>query len=841
LLLRGQTRFAWLDPSEPSRHSFSSAGATTPLLLVRIYPDDIHVDGHDPLLTDAEQRWQEEFRRRVDAGRDLIHFVDAWAELIARVGPRRAAWIAHTSRGPRGAPAADRLGRPPRAALQPDRWFAIARTMAGTYTGRSRIVGERLLVAPDATAIGSTTTAVAGEALAWLTDFNTALDVGMALRIQFPVGPPPQVERLLVVGACTSLDPGRSATAVAGLLDAHHYTHGVSLLPPGAPTNSTPEQRAAVARAPSAREVWDVEGDMFPLVSPPRTLVDTPGCDGQLAAQLLGIAQATFAHVAGADGLTALAGRELRFLLSRAALPHVRRLLGTNVAETDWNFAEAVFVGGPGALGPLPTLRIGNQPYGILPVGLWSGADQDIAASPERGRLLALLGRLRSEIFEPAASRVARVGQVGSDPAVTLLDILQTDGVARALRLRPALAPDVSNALTFDRRTARVLAGIRSEVEDLLARLGAANPHPPLVDLTHLDAGAPVRRTLVEADGATGVERFLEYLRIASLSVPLGLFSLYDLAIGNYSQVGGRPTPFLFALARLALLTAADEAARSMLSGIVDPAWEAAWDADTSDAAGSATPLYSLADKLVYRWPDPSGTGVHVWLTSNTPPVEANPFIAVRSAIRSLAAPYPVTPGARTHDPRIVDAVLRAELGMLTHRLDAWYTALATYRIWAARGSRATGLAIGGFGVLEGIAPAPLSVVPPSITLPASVRGPVFADANNAGFVHTPSATHAATAAVLRSAHLAHHALATDPRRREAFAIQLSSRRVRSALDIVDGLRDGQPLGALLGYRIERSLLAANPRAIAIARHAAPLVAKQAAHIDAAGRSRRRH
>ena len=38
------------------------------------------------------------------------------------------------------------------------------------------------------------------------------------------------------------------------------------------------------------------------------------------------------------------------------------------------------------------------------------------------------------------------------------------------------------------------------------------------------------------------------------------------------------------------------------------------------------------------------------------------------------------------------------------------------------------------------------------------------------------------------------------------FAIELSSRRVREASRLLDGVRQGQPLGALLGYRVERRL-----------------------------------
>ena len=54
---------------------------------------------------------------------------------------------------------------------------------------------------------------------------------------------------------------------------------------------------------------------------------------------------------------------------------------------------------------------------------------------------------------------------------------------------------------------------------------------------------------------------------------------------------------------------------------------------------------------------------------------------------------------------------------------------------------------------------------------------------------------------MLRSAYLA-----TPPAEREGLAVNLSSRRVRLALDLIEGMRNGQGLAALLGYRLERGL-----------------------------------
>ena len=55
---------------------------------------------------------------------------------------------------------------------------------------------------------------------------------------------------------------------------------------------------------------------------------------------------------------------------------------------------------------------------------------------------------------------------------------------------------------------------------------------------------------------------------------------------------------------------------------------------------------------------------------------------------------------------------------------------------------------------------------------------------------------------VLASAYLSHQ----NDGQASPFAIDLSSERVRTARWLIDGVRQGQPLAALLGYRLERAL-----------------------------------
>jgi len=153
-------------------------------------------------------------------------------------------------------------------------------------------------------------------------------------------------------------------------------------------------------------------------------------------------------------------------------------------------------------------------------------------------------------------------------------------------------------------------------------------------------------------------------------------------------------------------------------------------------------------------------------------------------------------------------------LDLASHRLDAWVSAQATRRLATLRTRRPLGVRLGGYGVLEDVRPA------------------TAAQAASHGYIHAPSLGQAATAAVLRSGHLAHVGGPDEP-----LALDLSSRRVRLALALLDGVRAGQPLGALLGYRLERGLHEDHrelvlDRYIAALRALAPLDAIAAAEHD---------
>jgi hypothetical protein len=77
-------------------------------------------------------------------------------------------------------------------------------------------------------------------------------------------------------------------------------------------------------------------------------------------------------------------------------------------------------------------------------------------------------------------------------------------------------------------------------------------------------------------------------------------------------------------------------------------------------------------------------------------------------------------------------------------------------------------------------------------------------DPDNQGYIHAPSINHATTAAVLRAGYESHKLNTGSPE--NALALNISSERVRKALYYLEGVNNGQEIGALLGYQFERGL-----------------------------------
>src|ERR1700761_597294 len=201
-------------------------------LWLRVYPDDIHINSFEPALTADEQAARKTYLALSTT--DTVDRQAAFAALARQFGPERAAWI--TSANPSSATKASDWTLAPYTNVLPERWIVIG--YQGDTPGQLLTIGppiqDSLAVGPDPNAA----TLTGDPGMKWINDFPTAIAAGMGFRIKLTPAQQKGFTRLLVVGLRSTLSPADSAARLAELLQAHHYTDGLELLPNNTPTNN---------------------------------------------------------------------------------------------------------------------------------------------------------------------------------------------------------------------------------------------------------------------------------------------------------------------------------------------------------------------------------------------------------------------------------------------------------------------------------------------------------------------------------------------------------------------------------------------------------------------------
>jgi len=383
-------------------------------LLVRVYPDAMHVDSFEPELTDAELTWGRHFWEQTwAAGKsDAAGRRSAWAQLAEHFGEQRAAWIAQTltpmnleqlpkTSGTTRTPTFPELPRhdaaftrPPYARALPDYWIALG-YVAGSciFAQPSNSIYNPLAAGPSPASGMGPGMKTDDPGAAWLVDFDWALKAGMGLRIPYALPPEAggKLDLLLVVGVKSST-PAQGQAQLEELVRAHHHSDGIAFVPVGTPSNNTSDTASGFDSSdPGYEDSFRIE-----LGDAPATTVT--GSNRHVMARAFGVNDGVFVHVAGADGTDQLDAADVNkalwkdtwgyFLQTLMAGPGSPLSVDVVAAASD-HFARYVR-----ASGPLPALRIGSQPYGVLPVvsldRLYARGGQSLEA-----RLAALLYHLR--------------------------------------------------------------------------------------------------------------------------------------------------------------------------------------------------------------------------------------------------------------------------------------------------------------------------------------------------------------------------------------------------------------------------------------------------------------
>ncbi|MCA0454431.1 MAG: hypothetical protein LCI00_10690 [Chloroflexi bacterium] len=705
---------------------------------------------------------------------------------------------------------------------------------------------------------------VVGEEMKWVVDFDRALEVGMAFKINLKQWTDIEwqrgLSRMMVIGVRLSGGAAGGKTLLEGLIHNHHYSNkGFSLLPQGSATNNTEAEGTPFSRSEDPDDTFDnyVQGNVFFNVETDPMLKK----DGQWLAEALGVSYDTLMNIPSTDQTDQAEALAMNTALYPATLGYMLRtmlkpgLTWDQVDDVRWFFRNYV-----SGRGQVPAIRIGGQPYGILPTTAyskikWFGSDRlphapgsIESARPFLVKLYDILGKLQP-FWAQALGSVAHVDAESADDAhKLLLSILGLHPSSVDYYSRVAHgANHLYNVMNLQGQGQQFIKAYQSirfvdngidiatadQTRILLNILGY--PHEADPDILELI----FNRTAQKLKGAVIDDRPLsEMLRIRDYALPKAagdpkrnyLEWLVDAASTSFETLrleagfidNKAPTALLYLVMRYAMMQSYWKTTidyhRSIASNVAFDVEAARSEPQFINISQSAkvsesrfTPMYAQVagvtdpnipnDTLVNAIPRHLRTH---WQTRHL------------SEIIDSAAALANIPTAR------LERLFAEHIDLCSYRLDAWQQGFVRYQLSAMRGwhynpqnETPGGVYIGAYGWLENVKPENKALTP--MRLPNDLREvfdplddagaprnrtPIMHDPTNQGYIHAPSLNHAVTAAVLRNGYNA----TASPTARESMAVNLSSERVRLALSFIEGIRNGQSLSALLGYQLERGL-----------------------------------
>jgi hypothetical protein len=827
---------------------FMDVGDGVAQLWVRIYPDQIAVNNHEADLTqqeitDGTNYWDAVWR----AGNPPVSLETVkapWRGLASLYGAPRAAWIAlqmtptniaqqpaaATSDGtapnplpayPKLQPRSSQWTQTPVAGGLPDSWTVVAVSGTQTFQFRGGAITPNLAVGLTPPAAAFPPGSPVDANMQWLVDFDTAMQVGMALKITLTQDQRANgFDRIFVYGLSTQ---GSGNDVFSSLLDAHHYTDGFSLVQQGAPTNNTPDADSAYSRK-------DTDYEISFAVERQGPLSQDPNADQTAFARWIGIDPSHLAHVGPAAATGELNGKDMLIALWPATLGYfLSQMMADVFTPAQIEVARQYVMANAIPRGPVPAFRVGKTPYGVLPVTSlrrYPANPSRLAGSVEPG-LVTFLSRLWPNWL--ASSVGSPHMQNSGDPDAQLTQVLGMDASSMTFRGRQIMGAEFLwnyiNFVNVEPSAANIWwANFLSPGRQLLNHFQYPQWDPRVIHLGLAENSYPVpfptvqsgplsETDLLKADADLGggtKGNYIQWLRQATLA---------DIQAENYP--GPKPTALLYRILRQSVLQ------------------EYANQATNAEVNGLRLQISQVREQeIVGVQPQapPTSTGhppkLTMWEVLARPSIP-NPELDWADYLFNLDPP-PESPFAQLADLRAsldrlaklstaeLDRLLTETLDACSHRLDVWVTAVATALLGRTRSAQNNNVHLGAYGWVEEVRPAtrraPIAgqelaavrqldarranILERQIALPVPVQPAV----DNGGFILTPSLAQASVAAVLRNGYMMHKGTTDE----SLLSIDLSSERVRKALLLLQGVQQGQSLNALLGYLFEDGLHAIN-------------------------------
>ncbi|MEO5644457.1 MAG: hypothetical protein ABIQ40_02035 [Bacteroidia bacterium] len=816
-------------------------------LYVRVYPDDIAVETHEPALTASEiSTGKDYWRNAIDSTKKAA----AWDVLSKNFGAPRAAWIMKaltpTNIGsnptdpetlifPATETKFESWTQQPHTRILPDAFVVTAYHYNSSTTIEaigSRIdYSVKLGIDPENDASMERTGNLIDKepALNWMYDFAAAEAAGLGISIELTQ---PQVangfDRLVVLGVKFSLSAEDSQELVEELFDNHHYTAGLSVLKQGTPTSNTPTIKTDYQKREAGNaKTFEAETGGLLFTPTADTMLKS---DGQILADMLGISYETLQHTANSGNFDIRNAIALNNVLWEATGGYYMRDMlyplcdATTIQQTRTFFTNHVLGGGT-----IPGIRIGKHPYGIIANSIISSITW-----PENvgSRLTYQLIQETTETFATTWNTLAQNTNYASrssvDPQQVIIDLAARHGVSVDYYQRTGVgASYIWNNLIFSGRAAdasqwRLDQQAAAQIIATDTTL-AASPTSRILQTNFLEQHTQVTTPLISSSPSSDTlptfpleqgndatpMNFLEWLRTATCDQ----IQTHNFGPLTQTTQTDPPESFLYRMTRQAVLLEyfhASGTLRNMTpaqlreSELINVAPQGTSIPAGENVGGSTISFSTYAGQS--RWKVLNNAHPGSSLSSSQfidgGFANGNPALTSLLSVRNDIQHLEQLPVAD------LNLLTSAHLDTLSFRLDAWRLGLVSERLAASRNvvevgetiSRTMGLFVGAYGWVESVR---LRNETTLVAAPTEAfSGDIEGNNSNQGFIHAPSINHATTAAVLRSGYLSR----AEETRPETLAVNLSSERVRVAMDYIDAVRNGSDLPTLLGYQFERGL-----------------------------------
>jgi hypothetical protein len=761
--------------------------------------------------------------------------------------------------------------QPPTTAILPERFVFLA------YTGRElamppqlgNLIPPQLILGPDPAAEEGEDFRLATEEdvaensnlregdlivsddLSWMVDFDEAVAKGMGFKINLSADQAMRgFDRVFVLGVKLSADNTKGKDLLEKLFAQHQSSRkGLSILKQGTPTNNVEEEDSGYSWRHDTDDSFDIYfGESSPEEEPTDRFHKS---DGRWLADLLGI-EPTILHTVENYNRTDIAeAKAMQRALWPATAGHfmdsmMNPVFGKETIELTRLFYTRYVSG----RGNLPVIRVGKQPYGIVPttdyknMGWFRTPDRmhELSRSALAANSVNFLERLYEilmDVDQTWANLVSLVSYVGKagDPHQILLDIvgLHPDSVELYKRYANTMKQihNLYNAKGFAHSG---LFGFYSNsytaAANLLAKYGytidAEHPEPDIFKKSFFKQAWALKGDRIDKVPNSEVNEISKYTPDTPEYEGKNYIGwLIKEAKTSHDQLRLQagfiddkpPTALLYLLLHHALdLSYIDASLKLHLKVLpVDQVQKAYIEPD----------LIHIEERkeTESRWKYLYKSDVNI---TGDPDILLGRYIALnRDTLAETVAFNDVLAALEQleHVPTAaLERALMEHIDTVSYRYDSWILGYLHLQLEYMRGllnnededrdnehenhdnEDQTGIYLGAYGWLEDVIPE--NKVLKRVELLGELKmvfdenNDLVEDLGNAGYILAPSQNHAVTAAVLRNGHLSND----DPEDKEELKIKLSSERVREALQIIEGIQAGQTLSALLGYQFERGL-----------------------------------